>query len=90
MGLDILKWYLIAMNLLTFVLFAADKYKAVHKRWRIREAVLLGASMLGGSVGGMLAMWMLRHKIRSPKFFVGVPLMFILQVALLLYFLVLK
>ena len=32
--------YLLAINLVTFLTFALDKWKAVHNKWRIRESVL--------------------------------------------------
>ena len=32
--------YLLAVNVLLFALMGIDKYKAVHGKWRIREATL--------------------------------------------------
>ncbi|NJP39695.1 DUF1294 domain-containing protein [Oscillospiraceae bacterium HV4-5-C5C] len=75
--------YLLVINLLTFILFGVDKYKAIHGLWRIREAVLLGLSLAGGSVGGLLGMWVFHHKIRVLQFRLGLPLMAVLQLLLL-------
>ncbi len=63
----------------TFLLFAIDKLKALAGRRRIPEAVLLIACLLGGALGGLLAMLLCWHKVRKPVFLITVPLLFILQ-----------
>ena len=75
--------YLAAANIITFVLFGLDKFKALRGSWRIREKTLLTLSLIGGAAGGLLAMFMFRHKIRKPKFFPGLLLMLFLQIILL-------
>ena len=65
--------YLALINLVTFVCFAVDKRRAVRGAWRVREATLLGLSLAGGALGGIGAMALLRHKIRSPQFAWGLP-----------------
>jgi uncharacterized membrane protein YsdA (DUF1294 family) len=44
--------YTVGINVLTFVLFKIDKSRAAAGQWRISEATLLLAVLLGGSVGG--------------------------------------
>ncbi len=78
-----LEIYLILMNALTFLLMLADKLLAQNKRWRIPEAVLMGTAILGGSLGGLLGMYLCRHKTRKPKFSVGLPLILVTQIMLL-------
>ena len=56
-------WYIVLINAITFIAFAVDKIKANAKRWRIRETLLLGLSLIGGSLGGFLAMDLFNHKI---------------------------
>ena len=68
-------------NIFAFFLYAADKIRAKLNQWRIPERVLLLAALIGGSVGALLAMYLLRHKTKHPKFTVGVPLILILQIA---------
>ncbi len=68
---------------IAFVAFGVDKRRATRGRWRIPEAVLLGLSMLGGSPGALVAMRLFRHKVNSPQFSWGVPLIMVAQVALL-------
>lgn len=74
--------YLIIINVITFFVFGIDKYKAVKNKWRIPEAVLFGLSLLGGSVGGILAMYIFRHKTRKLSFKIGMPLILIAQIVL--------
>ena len=73
--------YLVIINIAAFLLYALDKAKAKLRQWRISEACLISAALIGGSVGALLAMYLLRHKTKHPKFTVGVPLILILQIA---------
>lgn len=60
-----LKFYIItlaAMSVLTFVAFAIDKIKSSGDSSRIPEMVLLSLISFGGSVGGLLGIYVLRHK----------------------------
>ena len=81
---------LIALNLLAFALFAADKTMAKAGTLRIPERILLLSAFAFGSVGAWLAMQLLRHKTddrtdpRRKVFTLGVPASFLCQAALLL------
>lgn len=77
--------YLLAINLLTFVVYGIDKWKAQHGRWRIPEATLLALAVIGGSIGAWLGMKTFHHKTLHKKFALGVPLIIVLQVALLCF-----
>ena len=79
-------YYLLAVNVLTFIVFGVDKWKAQRGRWRVPEATLLGLAALGGSVGAWLAMQLFRHKTQKKKFRYGVPALFVLQVAAVVCF----
>lgn len=72
--------YLCIMNIITFLIYGLDKQKARMNRWRIPEKVLLGFAACGGSLGAYIGMKMFRHKTSKPKFYIGVPVIFILQV----------
>ena len=74
--------YVALINLITFSAFGIDKYKAIKKKWRIRESALLGMSTLGGCIGGLIAMYTFRHKTQTPIFKFGMPAILILQIAL--------
>ena len=75
--------YLAIVNALAFLLMLTDKIKAKHKRWRIPEKTLLGVCAIGGSLGGLIAMKLFRHKTMHPKFSIGIPLLLAIHVILL-------
>ena len=77
--------YLIAINIVTFAVYGIDKYKARHDMWRIPESTLLLLAVIGGSIGAWAAMRIFRHKTNHPQFYIGVPLILFLQIALALY-----
>ena len=52
---------------------------------RIRIVTLLGLAFIGGSIGSLLAMYLLRHKTRKDYFTVGVPLIIVMQVVVIFY-----
>ena len=56
------------INLAALFTYGADKAAAKQHRWRTRESVLLALSMFGGAFGGLLAMFLFRHKTRKIKF----------------------
>lgn len=75
----ILFGYLLMVNVVTFIIFGVDKWKAVHVKWRIKESTLLGLCLAGGAAGGLAAMYLFRHKIRKTRFRLWVPVMLIAQ-----------
>ncbi len=77
------------ISLLTFSLYALDKRRAIEKKWRIPEATLLACSILGGAIGGCLAMKIARHKTKHWYFRV-VNLCFAVAHSILLIWLVIK
>lgn len=77
--------YLICINMITIAVYGMDKRNAVHGKWRIRVSTLLGLAAVGGSSGALLAMRLFHHKTRKKKFTIGVPLMLLVQVALLFF-----
>lgn len=74
-------YYLLAVNILAFVLFGIDKQKARCNAWRIPEKTLILSAVIGGSAGAILGMRFFRHKTRKPKFAVGVPVILLVQIA---------
>ncbi|WP_349011361.1 DUF1294 domain-containing protein [Mediterraneibacter gnavus] len=56
------------------------KWKAVKGRWRIPEKTLLLFAAAGGSPGALAGMFVFHHKIRKPLFYLGVPLILLLQI----------
>lgn len=80
--LKIVLIYLVAINVVTFVVYGIDKYKAVRSKWRIPENTLIGLAVVGGSIGAWLGMKFWHHKTLHAKFRFGIPLILIAQVAL--------
>ncbi len=76
-----LSYYLLLINAASFILMLADKHRAIKNRWRIPEKVLMGAAVLGGSLGALLGMYAVRHKTRHLKFTLGIPVILALQIA---------
>ena len=81
----VLLWYLAIVNVVTFVVLVVDKLKAISGAWRIREAVLMGLSFIGGSVGGMLGMLVAHHKVNTYYFKYGLPAMLVVQLIVVAY-----
>ena len=77
--------YLLAVNIATFLLYGIDKYKAKKSKWRISEATLLTMAAIGGSIGAWAGMRLWHHKTMHKKFKYGIPLIIILQIALVAY-----
>ena len=77
--------YLILINAAAWLLMLTDKRKAKKHLFRIPEKVLLGIGILGGSLGGICGMIMFRHKTKKPLFSIGLPVIFLLQIGILLY-----
>jgi uncharacterized membrane protein YsdA (DUF1294 family) len=76
--------YLLLINIITLILYGIDKWKAKHNMWRIPEATLIILAAVGGSIGAFAAMKLFHHKTMHKKFYIGVPVIIILQIALCL------
>jgi len=81
----ILLAYLIVINIVTLIVFGKDKINAMGKRSRIRIVTLLGLAFIGGSVGGLIAMYAFHHKTKQDYFTVGIPLIIIMQMVVLFF-----
>lgn len=78
--------YLIAINVITFLVYGIDKWKAKRSKWRIPEATLLGLAVIGGSIGAWLGMKVWHHKTMHKKFKFGLPVIIIIQLLMIGYF----
>lgn len=74
--------YLLIINALGFILMLIDKHKARKNKWRIPEATLMTVAALGGSVGSLLGMYMVRHKTKHLKFTLGIPAILVVQIGI--------
>ena len=81
----VLIMYLVVINFITLVAFAIDKIAAIEGRSRIRIVTLLGLAFIGGSLGGLIGIYLFRHKINIDYFTVGIPLIMVMQVVVTFY-----
>lgn len=72
--------YLILINAYAFIIMLVDKRNAIKKKWRISEKHLLTICVYGGSLGGLLGMYLFRHKTQHPRFVIGIPVMLVLHI----------
>lgn len=77
--------YLVLMNLIAFIAFGIDKWKARNNAWRIPETTLFLLAILGGSIGAKLGMHIWHHKTKHLSFVIGVPVIMLLQVVLFVF-----
>ena len=80
-----LTYYLLAINVVAFIMYGIDKYKAKKAKWRIPEATLLLLAVLGGSIGAWMGMKVWHHKTMHKKFKYGIPAILLIQIALMAY-----
>ncbi|RKM62249.1 DUF1294 domain-containing protein [Butyrivibrio sp. CB08] len=80
--------FLIIINIVGFALMGIDKRRAQRSAFRIPEATLFAVAIIGGSLGSILGMRLFHHKTKHWYFKFGMPLILILQIAVvaLLYF----
>lgn len=77
-----MKDYLIVLalwNITVFIMYGADKYKAIKGQWRISEKMLLISAFLFGAVGANLGMYIFRHKTKHLKFRLLLPVALIVN-----------
>lgn len=74
--------YLVVMNLIGFAIMGIDKKRAIRGAWRISEAALFTAALIGGSLGCILGMRQFRHKTKHWYFKYGMPAILMIQILL--------
>jgi uncharacterized membrane protein YsdA (DUF1294 family) len=79
--------YLVFMNLAGFCFMAIDKRKARRNKWRIPEATLFLFALFGGSLGCLLGMHIFHHKTQKPRFYIGIPVILVVQLLAVIYLL---
>ena len=81
--MDILTYYLAAVNIILCAMMGIDKYRAKTRQRRIPEATLFTFAVIGGALGGTVGMYSFRHKTKHWYFRFGFPLLLVLQAVLL-------
>ena len=75
---------IVAINMIAFIMYGLDKFKAKRGKWRISETALFVIAMVGGSVGALMAMSLFHHKTQKNSFKYAIPVIMIVHVALAL------
>ena len=79
--------YGIVTNLVTFAAYGIDKLRARRGGRRSPERILLIMSAIGGSMGAIVAMQLLRHKTQHAQFHYAVPAMLLIHATVMIYIL---
>lgn len=74
--------YIIAVNIISFIVMGIDKRRAQKRAWRIPESTLFVLAIIGGSIGSILGMHLFHHKTRHWYFLYGMPAILIVQILL--------
>lgn len=62
-----------------------DKKNSIKKRRRISEKTLITLSLLGGSLGIFLGMYLFKHKTKKLKFIITTPLFLLITIIIYIY-----
>ena len=82
--------YFIIINLIGFLIMYIDKQKAKKGHWRIPEKTIFLITLLGGGIGTIIGMYTFRHKTQKMNFVIGLPVITILEIIAIIYFIVIK
>lgn len=77
--------WLVATNLVTYLMYAWDKRRAKKGQRRISERELLLWALAGGSPAAFLAMRKFRHKTQKTSFRVQYWAIVVIQIALIVW-----
>ena len=78
--MDKLIIYIIVINIISFIIYGIDKLLAIKHLYRISEATLLALSLIGGSIGSILGMFLFHHKTKKIKFVILNPTILLMQI----------
>lgn len=71
--------YVVLNSIILFVMMGMDKSKAKKREWRIAERTLFTVAVFGGAVGGVIGMYLFRHKTNHTNFSIGFPILAVIQ-----------
>ena len=77
-------YYLAAISVVSVIVCVYDKFAAKKDLQRISEKNLLLLSAIGGALAMYITMRIIRHKTKHTKFMLGLPVIFLLQIAVIL------
>jgi uncharacterized membrane protein YsdA (DUF1294 family) len=71
-------WFSV-MSVILFLVMRHDKKLSRRHGRRIPEKTLFLLAIFGGALGGVLGMQIFRHKTQHPNFYLGFPLLALVQ-----------
>jgi uncharacterized membrane protein YsdA (DUF1294 family) len=74
-----LVYYLVIINIISFIIYGLDKLFAIKHMRRISETTLFTLAIIGGEIGGFIAMVLFHHKTKKISFSVILPLLFVIH-----------
>ena len=63
-------WYLLGINIFSFIIYGVDKLLAVKKLFRVSEYSLFILTIFGGGIGSLLGMKVFHHKTKKKVFWI--------------------
>ena len=75
--------YVLVVSFVLCIYMYIDKQRAIKHEWRISEKSLFLMAIFGGALGGVLGMYLFRHKTKHNTFAFGFPLIAAVHVFLL-------
>jgi uncharacterized membrane protein YsdA (DUF1294 family) len=76
-------YYLISINIITFLIYGIDKYKSINQKYRISEKALLLFGAIGGLVGAIIAMLIFRHKLKKTSYMMKFLSIIVIEVSVI-------
>lgn len=79
-----MKYYLLIINIITFIIYGIDKYKSIKHKYRISEKTLIILPILGGPIGAFFGMIIFHHKTQKRVFIILIPIIMLIWVYILI------
>lgn len=77
-------YYLLIINIITFIIYGIDKHKSKKHKYRISEKTLIILSIIGGVFGAFFGMIIFHHKTQKRVFIILIPLIMLIWVYILI------
>jgi len=78
--------YILVINLAGLFIMKVDKQRAIKHQYRISEQTLWVIAIIGGAIGTAIGMNLFRHKTKHLSFKIGFPLLALVDLFLIIYF----
>ena len=78
LGYILIGWFCF-MSVILFFMMRHDKRLSRKHGHRVPERTLFLLAIFGGALGGVLGMQIFRHKTQHPNFYLGFPLLALVQ-----------